>query len=206
MTRPSIAARWGEFKRSGNFCKERSLAVKVSKLLLAFPLGIAGREARGTGILCERTQRGQCEAQAGPALVENSKALGVALKCNQVGPLMWRDLSREVLSSPEVFGDGILAGMTERRIAQVVGKRCRGNYGAEIKQGELCLQLRVTLDNRLPYSLAERASNARHFQAVREAGVYKVILRKRVDLRFILQASKRMRKNYPVVILLEGAA
>ena len=64
----------------------------------------------------------------------------------------------------------------------------------------------MTLQDYFARTFAQRAARARNFKAVGEAGMDKVMLGEGMDLGLVLQPSKGMGKNDPIVILLEGTS
>ena len=79
-----------------------------------------------------------------------------------------------------------LAGMAERRVAEIVTKRDRF--------GELFVQ---------PQHLRDRARNLRHFERVRQAGAVVIAGRREEHLRLVLQPAERLGVDDAIAIALE---
>jgi hypothetical protein len=82
--------------------------------------------------------------------------------------------------------------MSKGRIAEVMGQRCCGHHGPEVKNRKIPGQLRVSLQERLRHTFPQRAAYAGHFKAMGKPGVYKVIFRKRMDLCLVLKTPERV--------------
>ena len=105
---------------------------------------------------------------------------------------------------PEPFADGVLSGVAEGWIADIVGQAGGGDDGAEI--GGLDVLQAVAGDDLAAHQGAQGASDATGLQAVGQAGTDIVALGKRKDLGLVLQAPERRGEDDAVVILLVGGA
>ena len=82
-----------------------------------------------------------------------------------------------------------LAGMAERRMAEIVGQRQRFRQ--------------ILVETELP---GQRAGDLRHFQRVGQPGAVMIAFVEHENLRLVLQAAKGGGMNHPVAIAPERAA
>ena len=103
----------------------------------------------------------------------------------------------------EEVGDGFLAGMPERRVAEVVRQAAGADDGADFFEEFGVVEPDLLLDEELPDFVAEGTPYACHFQAVGKPVVDEDITRKREYLRLVLQPSEGGGEDEPVVVPLE---
>ena len=136
---------------------------------------------------------------------DDAEALGIALVALEIGPLRWREgMAFEQPGIAEPFADGILAGMTERRIADIVRQAGSGNDCPEIAR--LDVAQTMAGDDLAADDGAQRAADATGLETVRQAGADIVAFRQRKDLRLVLHAPEGGGEDDAVVILLERRA
>jgi len=197
----------------GHFGEELPLALEKAELFSARAFvnpHLVGHEGLD-GILGKSAQRGAGEAQAGIVrhlqAGDQAETLRVALKAGQVFLLALAQLRAGVLPHLRGFEpnpDGILAGMSERRISQVVGQGRRGNDGAEIRRVEAGQF--AALADRGADDGSERARHTRHLEAMREPGAHVIVVGQRKNLRLVLQTAERGRENDAVPVALKRRA
>ena len=102
------------------------------------------------------------------------------------------------------LADGILAGMAERRIADVVGQTGGGDDGAEIARFDIAQAMPG--DDLAADDSTQRAADATGLQAVRQAGADVIALGKRENLRLVLQPAKSRGEDNAVIVLLKSRA
>ena len=135
----------------------------------------------------------------------DAEALRVALVALEIGALRSGEIMAfEQAGNAEPFADRILAGMAERRIADVVRQAGGGDDGAEIARFDI-LQPMPGDDFAADHG-AQRATDATGLQAVRQAGAHVIALRQRENLGLVLQPAEGRGEHDAVVILLEGGA
>ena len=101
----------------------------------------------------------------------------------------------------EPVTDRLFAGMTERRIADVMAERGGGADGADIARLQR-RQIAVAADEDAGPG-AERPADRSGFQAVGQTGADVIVLGQRKYLGFVLQAAERGGEDDPVEVLLE---
>ncbi len=116
----------------GHFGEVVALGVEESEFTFCGKHGFVGVfHDGGQGGICHR------ESALAPTLElmgENTEGVGVALETYQVGPLLLGQERAEMLSGTfaEECRNGFLAGMSEGRVAEVMGKACRRGDVAEM--------------------------------------------------------------------------
>ena len=95
----------------------------------------------------------------------------------------------EAAEGREAFVERALAGMAERRMAEIVGERQR--------LGEILVETKPP---------RQRARHLRHFERMGEPGAVMVALVEHEDLRLVLQSPERGRVDDAVAIAAKGAA
>ncbi len=103
----------------------------------------------------------------------------------------------------EPVADGILAGMAEGRVTDVVGEACGLHYDAHVPR---VAPFRQAIAEDFTDAHAQRAADAGHFQGVGQAGMDVVVARYRVHLSLAPQAAEGAGEDDAVVVLVEGAA
>ena len=103
------------------------------------------------------------------------------------------DYTEALLVVVEAAGDEIvehaLAGVTERRVPQIVAERDR--------LGELLVE---------PEHLGDAARDLRHLERVRQAGPIVIPGRREEHLRLVLEAAERLAVDDAIAVTLEGRA
>ena len=143
---------------------------------------------------------------------EYAESIGVTVKPRYVVPLrrrkpLARCRSHVILQAPALSlgketGYSFLAGMAERRIAQIVRQAC-GRHDSPQRRGKARVEFGVTLHEHLPRVDTQRTPHARHLKAVCKAVVHKHTPRQGEHLRLVLHAAERGRENQAVVIALK---
>ena len=132
-------------------------------------------------------------------LAQNAVSLGVAIKVFKVSNLSFTQVAKRcgitVLAEP--FANGRFAGVTKRRISDIVREAGGLHNRSEMIFVDVLGQI---LFNQVVHRNREAAAHARHFDAVSQATVHMVIHRERVHLGFTAKAPERCRKNNTVVI------
>lgn len=138
------------------------------------------------------------------AVSKQAECVGVTLKVSDVVPQFGAQPVFEI--SPLALGEerlnGLLAGVSERRVAHVVRQACRAYYGADLREQRVG-QLGPCLHNAVSHVVAERHAHACHLQTVSEAVMYENAARQREHLSLVLHAAERRREYQPVVVALK---
>ena len=207
---PSAALRLGDAQHGGYLLIVGPLGFEKAKLRLG------PGQRRTVGILDDGGQRrvGHDEASRPAAFEtvgEQAKRVGVAVEMDDVVPFGLRQAvalghvagaQGAALALGEVAAYGPLARMAKGRVAHVVGQaggRHDGPDGAQVALG----RSRAATQQFGRHVGAERASHARHLQAMGQAVVDEDAARQGEHLRFVLHAAEGGRKNQPVVIALK---
>ncbi len=138
---------------------------------------------------------------------DDAEALRVALEAREVLLLDLAQRRARVRGDRRFFkphADRIFTRMTERRIAEIVRQRGRGDDRAKIRRVNFW-QLAARAD-RGADDRGERPADARDLEAVREPRAHVVVVREREDLRLVLEPAKGGRKNDAIRIALEWRA
>jgi len=171
---------------------------------LAAEFVIDMRWARVFGEGCQY-RAGQLQtARVGRALqaADDTEALRIALVTLEIGPLCrGESMALEQAGIAEPLADGILAGMAEGRIADVVRQAGGGDDGAEIARFDILQPMPG--DDLAADDSPQRTADATRLQAVRQAGTHVVALGKRENLRLVLHAAESRGEDDAVVVLLE---
>jgi len=112
---------------------------------------------------------------------DDAEALGVTFKAQKILSLGFIQLFQHRVAgggAGEPEPDGVLAGVAERGVADVVRQRGGGHHRAEILRVD-ALQV-VAFDHAIADHGAERPADAGHFQTVGQAGADIIALRRRV--------------------------
>jgi hypothetical protein len=139
---------------------------------------------------------------------QGTKGVGVALEQEEIPLLVWAELGVEAMLTfsfqfPEEIADGVFAGMTEGRVANIMGQAAGGDNGWQfvfVEFPKILTQPGIFIAQDIPYRLAQRAPDGGHFQAMGEAVVDEDGPGKREDLGLVLQAAEGRRKNDTVVV------
>ena len=172
----------------------------------AFGIGFGGLE----GVFDDGRQRGVghgVTAGAPPVEIvcQKPEGVGIAFEVAEVVPFLVGEKFFEVaaFAFAEEVGDGFLAGMPERRVAEVVRQAASADDGADFFEEFGVVEPDLLLDEELPDFVAEGTPYACHFQAVGKPVVDEDITRKREYLRLVLQPSEGGGEDKPVIIPLE---
>ena len=139
---------------------------------------------------------------------QKSKRIGISFEMRKIGPLRFGHILLQHSSGTfaEKSRYGFFSRVTERRIAQIMGKTCSSDYlvksiefAAPRLVGILCRKSRT-------YFVSKRSAYRRDLHRVCQSIVNKHTARQRKHLRLVLQTTKRRRKHKPVEIALEIAA
>lgn len=196
-----------------NLVEQRRIGLEVVELLEGDAadcrIGVEQRTARILREAAEGRQRQLHAAEVVRALQarDDAKALGVALEAQQVlllGGMHAPDQRTPERRFLEELADAVLAGMAERRIAEIVRERGRRDDRPEI--GRHDLRQPVARDHDLADPVAERARDAGHLQRMRQARAHVIVRRQRKDLRLVLHAPERRGKHDAVEVALEVGA
>ena len=138
-------------------------------------------------------------------LGQYAKALRVAFKMQKVLLLGVTQLIQHaaLLRLAEPVADSILAGVSIRRVADVVGEA--GSLDNHPQVGWLA-PVRHLAAQHFAHPHTERAPDTAYFQAMGQAGVNVIVAGYRVNLGFLAQAAEGAGKNDAVVILVKGRA
>ena len=189
-------------QRVGDFGEKFALALEEAEFLRArafVDARLFGHE-RLDGIFRERAERGAGQAQAGIVrhlqTRDQPEALRVALEAREVLLLVLFQHRAGILRDLGVFephADGVLAGVAERRIAEIVRERGGGDDGAEIrgvKSGQLAALARSPRRRSCPSERPTLATSRR----MREPRADVIVIGQREDLGLVLQAAKAEEK------------
>lgn len=180
-----------------------------------FPDSLAG----GEGIFDDGGKRGighNETATAAPAKLvgEEAEGVGVAVEMRDIGPLgfselfaLHTDVSLQVapLSLGEIAADGPLTTVAEGRVAHVVGQTGGRNDGAN--GGDVGLAEFGMARKEMAHHIdAQRATNARHLQAVCQSVMNENAARQREHLGLVLHPSEGRREDEAVEIALKFGA
>lgn len=175
-------------------------------LLVAQGIGVAG----APGVLEVGAQGGVGEARAAIELVilqlgQHAKALGIAFEIEEVAPFGIAHRIQPAASGGllEPVPDRVLAGVAERRVADIVGQAGRLHHHAQVAGRA---PVRQAIAQCLAHPHAQRAAHATDLQRVGQARVDVIVAGDRVYLGLAPQAAKGTREDDPVVVLVEGAA
>ncbi|MCY1413335.1 hypothetical protein D9M71_287640 [compost metagenome] len=208
MARPALGFELRHAELLGDLFQQRQFAPVAAELVLlvAEGVGVAG----GPGVFQVGAEGGVGQAHAAVELVvfqlgQHAEALGVALEVQEVGALLLAHLVQPAARGGllEPVADGVLAGVAERRVADVVGQAGGLHDDAEIAGiaplGKLVAQ-------HLADPHAQRAADAADLQGMGEAGVDMVVAGDRVHLGLAAQAAEGAGEDDAVVVLVERAA
>ena len=137
---------------------------------------------------------------------KHAEGVGVALESDEVAPLarLYLTLKHFAFAVFEETADGVFAGMAERRVAKVVGKAGRGNYGVDVFH--LSFQLGTLFLEFLERHQGDGTSHAGHLETVCQSIVDHAAAWKREDLGLVLQPAESVREYDAVVVALKGVA
>ena len=192
------------------------LHVAAEEAELALVACQVGRE----WVLHDARQRAVCHAEAALAtplevVREEAESVGIALEVRDVVPLLRRDavarLGADVISEKEsvalaeVSAYGLLAAMSERRVAQVVGEAGGTHNAAQL--GEMrAVEFGVLLQDEATHVVAQAASHTAHLEAVGKPVVYEDAARQGEHLRLVLQTAEGSGEDKAVVVALKLSA
>ena len=186
-----------------------NLLINVALRAKEAELPLLRRGRRGVGILHDARQRrvghGETALTAPLKLMgQEPESIGIALEAGDVVPEGGTDQLLQVAA--RTLGkerlDGLLARVSEGRVAQVVGQTgCRNNL-PDLRE-QRALQLGVLLHQQAGYVAAQRHADAGHLQRVGQTVVHKDTARQGEHLCLVLQAAEGRRENQPVVVALE---
>ncbi len=168
----------------------------------------AGRQPR---VLQERCQGGVSQAHAIVVLMvfalgEDAETLGIALEVDQVGLLFRREQVQIALAALlEPGADRTLAGVAERRVADVVGQAGRLHDIAQVGGAGPFRQVTEGLQA-LAGADAQGAAHAGHLQGVGEPVVHMVVGGQWVHLGFARQAPEGAGEDDLVMVAQKGGA
>ena len=165
-------------------------------------------ELRRTRILGEGRQHrtGQLQTtRIGRTLqpADDAETLRIAFIALEIGLLGRREIvPLKQAGGAEPLADGILAGMAEWRVADIVRQAGCGDDGTEIARFDM-VQV-VPGDDLAADHRAQRAADATRLQAVRQAGTHVIAFGKGENLRLVLHPAKRRGEDNAVIVLLES--
>jgi len=174
--------------------------------LVAQGVGVAGRP----GVFQVAAEGGISQAHAAVELVvfqlgQYAQALGVALEAEKVGTFCLAQVIQPAalqgLAKP--VANGILAGMPEGWVANIMGQAGRLHDNAQVG-GTAPLWQGVTQAFADPH--AQRAADAADLQGVGQTRMDMVIAGHRMDLGLTSQAAKGTGEDHPVMVLVKWAA
>ena len=125
---------------------------------------------------------------------EKPEGVGVTFEVGQVIPFLWRKLvpERSARTLAEICLYGFFAGMSERRVAEVMGEACRRHYITDVAEAiEYGAVVRVARAQTDGYLTSQRSPHTRHFEAVSETVVDEDAARKRKHLGLVLEPPER---------------
>ncbi|MCY1178434.1 hypothetical protein D9M73_187820 [compost metagenome] len=166
MARPAVFVDPRQLQPGGDLFEQGQLALVATELVLL----VAQRfgMARGPGVFQVGAEGGVGQAHATVELVilqlgQHPQALGIALETEEVGAF---GIAHGVQPAPsggllEPVADGILAGVAERRVADVVGQAGRLDDDAEVRR---LAPVRQRVAQRFAHAHAQGAPDAAHFQ------------------------------------------
>ena len=136
---------------------------------------------------------------------QQPQGVGVAFEMDQVGPLLGGKLGLKVGTGAfgEEGGDGRLARMAERRVAEVVGQTGRTDNFADGVESHGVGRADIARAQGAGYHVGHRPAYRRNFHAVGQAVVDKDAARKGENLRLVLQPAEGGGEHKPVEIALE---
>ena len=138
---------------------------------------------------------------------QQAEGVGVALEVGYVGPELGAypvlEHGAGALGEERLYG--LLARVSERRVAHVVGQARRAHYRSNLRKQRVG-QLRAAFHHGVGHVVAQRQPHAGHLEAVRQAVVHEDAARQGEDLRLVLQAAEGCGEDKAVVVALEFRA
>ena len=189
----------------GDLIQQHALALIAAEL--AARRGVLHRPR----VLEQRAQRRCRQAHAAMELVvfdlgNDAKALGIAFVGEQVLALGIAQPGQPTVITGGLGGEpvtnGVLPGMPEGRVADVMPQAAGLDDDAEIRRRDPVGQLLLEL---LADHHAQRAADAADLQRVSQPRVDMVVVGQRVDLGLAPQATEGAREHDAVVVLVEGS-
>jgi len=181
--------------------------VELALARLAFGHRLGGGRPR---VFHERAHAGGSEAHAAFAVMHfqaghHAQAVGIALVGLHVEALAGRKRLEitGIRRITEPFAQRILAGMAERRIANVVRETGHLHDGTDVGRRAARRQQAVLVQHQAD-AVAKAAADTGHFQRVRQAVVDVVVDRERMHLRLARQPAEGGGEHKAVVVDVES--